>query len=167
MGNIYKILDASAFIGGYQVEDNLNYTVPEITSEVKDLKSKIYLDQIISEGKLTIKSPMEFYINKLNEIIKTSGDELRLSYPDRQLLALALEINDYKDNILFLTDDYSIQNVLKILNIPFQSIMTEGIKGVYNWVKTCEGCKKEYPSDYEEELCEICGSKIFKRRIKN
>lgn len=167
MGNIYKILDASAFIGGYQVEDNLNYTVPEITSEVKDLKSKIYLDQIISEGKLTIKSPLEFYINKLNEIIKTSGDELRLSYPDRQLLALALEINDYKDNILFLTDDYSIQNVLKILNIPFQSIMTEGIKGVYNWVKTCEGCKKEYPSDYEEELCEICGSKIFKRRIKN
>ncbi len=167
MGNIYKILDASAFIGGYQVEDNLNYTVPEITSEVKDLKSKIYLDQIINEGKLTIKSPQEFYINKLIEIIKTSGDELRLSYPDKQLLALALEINDINDNILFLTDDYSIQNVLKILNIPFQSIMTEGIKGVYNWVKTCEGCKKEYSSDYEEELCEICGSKIFKRRIKN
>ena len=166
MDKVYKILDASAFIGGYEPKDNLNYTVPEITHEVKDLKSKILLDQIIEEGNLIIKSPGEYYINKLDEVIKKSGDELRLSYPDRQLLALALELNDEYGAILFLTDDYSIQNVLKILNIPFKSIITDGIKGVFNWVKTCEGCKKEYPSDYDEDVCEICGSKIFKRRIK-
>ncbi|WP_295721554.1 ribonuclease VapC [uncultured Methanobrevibacter sp.] len=167
MDNVYKILDASAFIGGYRPKDNLNFTVPEITYEVKDLKSKILLDEIISEGNLIIKSPDDYYINKLNTVIKNSGDDLRLSYPDRQLLALALEINEEYKNILFLTDDYSIQNVLKLLNIPYKSILTDGIKGVYNWVKTCNGCKKEYPSDYEDELCEICGSKIFKRRIKN
>ena len=167
MEKTYKILDASAFINGFEPDDDLNYTVPEITNEVKDLKSKILLDQIISDGKLTIKSPEDYYINKLDHIISESGDDLRLSHPDRQLLALALEINDLKGNILVLSDDYSIQNVLKILNIPFNSIITDGINQVYNWVKTCVGCKKEYPADYSEDVCEICGSKIYKRRIKN
>ncbi len=167
MEKTYKILDASAFINGFEPNDNLNYTVPEITYEVKDLKSKIHLDQIISDGKLIIKSPSEFYVNKLDNIISESGDDLRLSYPDRQLLSLALEINDLNGSAIVLSDDYSIQNVLKILNIPFNSIVTKGINQVYNWVKTCEGCKKEYPADYPEDVCEICGSKIFKRRIRN
>ncbi|MGN0092968.1 MAG: type II toxin-antitoxin system VapC family toxin [Methanobrevibacter sp.] len=167
MEKTYKILDASAFINGFEPSDNLNYTVPEITYEVKDLKSKIHLDQIISDGKLIIKSPSEFYVNKLDNIISESGDDLRLSYPDRQLLSLALEINDLNESVIVLSDDYSIQNVLKILHIPFNSIITKGINQVYNWVKTCEGCKKEYPADYSEDVCEICGSKIFKRRIRN
>ncbi|MDD5959186.1 MAG: ribonuclease VapC [Methanobrevibacter wolinii] len=163
----YNILDASAFIGGFEPKNNLNFTVPEITYEVKDLKSKILLDQCIDQGKIVIKSPEDKYLNELDNIISESGDDLRLSYPDKQLLALALEIQDKKGNICVYTDDYSIQNVLKIINLPFSSIITEGIHEVYNWIKTCEGCKKEYPSDYPEDVCEICGSKIFKRRIKN
>ena len=71
------------------------------------------------------------------------------------------------ENIKVLTDDYSMQNVLKIMNIPYDSIITEGIKGIYNWKKVCEGCKKEYSDDYPFDDCEICGSKIFKKRIKN
>jgi UPF0271 protein len=52
------------------------------------------------------------------------------------------------------------------MGIPFSGILTEGIKGIYNWKKVCEGCKKEYPDDYPFDDCEICGSKIFKKRIK-
>lgn len=163
----YRVLDASAFIGGFIPNDNLNYTVPEITNEVKDLKSKILLDQCINEGKITIESPDNEYIIELEDIIKNSGDDLRLSFQDKQLLALAIEIHDKKGEVCLYTDDYSIQNVLKIINIPFSSVLTEGIHEVYKWVKTCEGCKKEYPSDYPEDICEICGSKIFKRRLKN
>ena len=92
---------------------------------------------------------------------------MRLSYADKKLLALALDLlNEENANIKVLTDDYSMQNVLKILDIPYDSIITEGIKGVYNWVKTCEGCKKEFDADYPFDDCEICGSKVFKRRIK-
>ena len=53
-----------------------------------------------------------------------------------------------------------------ILDIPYENIITDGIKGVYNWKKTCEGCKKEFDEDYPFDDCEICGSKIFKKRIK-
>ena len=59
-----------------------------------------------------------------------------------------------------------IQNVLKILNIPFKSVLTEGIKGTYNWKRICKGCKKEYHDNYEEKICEVCGSEIIKKRIK-
>ena len=161
------ILDASAFINGYEPEYDFNYTVSDITHEVKDLESQIRLNQAISEGKLIIKDPGEDFKLQLEEIIKESGDSLRLSGPDKNLIALALNMkSSTDDNVKVLTDDYSIQNVLRIIKIPYGSIITEGIRGVYNWVKTCQGCKREYPDDYPFEDCEVCGSPLFKRRIK-
>ena len=167
MNDLYYVLDASAFINGYEPKSQYNFTVSEITDEVKDLKSKILLNQAIEEGKIIIREPKEEFISKLNAIISESGDDLRLSEADKKLLALALDLlNGDTADIKVLTDDYSMQNVLKILDIPYDSIITEGIKGVYNWVKTCEGCKKEFDADYPFDDCEICGSKVFKRRIK-
>ena len=167
MNDLYYVLDASAFINGYEPKSQYNFTVSEITDEVKDLKSKILLNQAIEEGKIIIREPKEEFISKLNAIISESGDDLRLSEADKKLLALALDLlNGDTADIKVLTDDYSMQNVLKILDIPYDSIITEGIKGVYNWVKSCEGCKKEFDADYPFDDCEICGSKVFKRRIK-
>ena len=145
MNDLYYVLDASAFINGFEPKGQYNFTVSLITDEVKDLKSKILLDQAIEDGKIIIREPTKESAIELNKIISTSGDDLRLSEADKSLLAL---------------------NVLKILDIPYDSIITEGIKGVYNWVKTCEGCKKEFDADYPFDDCEICGSKVFKRRIK-
>ncbi len=167
MNNIYYILDASAFINGFNLNNQFNFTVSEITDEVKDLYSKLRLDQAIEEGKIVIKEPNNSFIQKIDNIISESGDILRLSEPDKKLLALALDIHSYHKNIKVLTDDYSMQNVLKILDIPYASIITEGINIIYSWKKVCEGCKKEYDNDYPFDDCEICGSKIFKKRIKN
>lgn len=162
---IFYILDASAFINGFELETNNNYTVPEITEEIKDFESKLKLDNSIKEFKLKIKEPEEQYINSLNKITSESGDSLRLSNPDKKLIALALEMKE-KFNVKVISDDYSIQNVLKIVGIPYSGVITEGIKGVYNWKKVCQGCKKEYSDDYPFDDCEICGSKLFKKRIK-
>ncbi len=166
MNDLYYVLDASAFINGFEPKGQFNFTVSLITDEVKDLKSKILLDQVIEEGKIIIKEPKDEFIKELNETISKSGDDLRLSEADKKLLALALDLKSENENIKVLTDDYSMQNVLRILQITYDSIITEGIKGVYNWVKTCEGCKKEFDADYPFDDCEICGSKVFKRRIK-
>ncbi|MDR0900565.1 MAG: ribonuclease VapC [Methanobrevibacter sp.] len=162
----YYVLDASAFIGGYEIQGNFNFTVSEITEEIKDLKSKMLFDQAIEDNKLFIREANQKSIEILNETISNSGDTLRLSNPDKQLLALAIEFSNDNKKVQVVTDDYSMQNVLKILNIHYRSVLTEGIKGVYNWKKTCEGCKKEYPNSYNDDDCEICGSKIFKKRIK-
>lgn len=163
---ISYILDASAFINGFRLETTNNFTVPDIISEIKDFESKLILEMAIDEGKLTIQDVSEEYIKSVENIISKSGDILRLSAPDKKLIALAYMMHENGYNVKVISDDYTIQNSLKIMNIPYSSIITEGIKGVYNWKKICEGCKKEYAEDYPFDDCEICGSKIFKKRIK-
>ena len=163
---IYYVLDASAFINGFKLISNNNFTVPEITAEIKDFKTKLYFDTVLEEGNLIIKEVSYKYLNRVNDIIYESGDILRLSLPDRKLIALAYMFNEQGKNVKVISDDYTIQNALKIMNIPYSGVMTQGIKGIYNWKKICEGCKKEYDEDYPFDDCEICGSRIFKKRIK-
>ena len=163
---ICYVLDASAFINGFQMSSNNNFTVPEITAEIKDFESRLKFDSAINEGWVTIEDVETDYLNKINEIISQSGDVLRLSGPDKKLIALAYKLSDMGENVKVITDDYTIQNTLKIIGISYSGIITEGIKEVYNWKKVCEGCKKEFDEDYPFDDCEICGSKIFKKRIK-
>ena len=163
---ICYVLDASAFINGFQISSNNNFTVPEITAEIKDFESRLKFDSAINEGLVTIEDVETDYLNKINEIISQSGDVLRLSGPDKKLIALAYKLSDMGENVKVITDDYTIQNTLKIIGISYSGIITEGIKEVYNWKKVCEGCKKEFDEDYPFDDCEICGSKIFKKRIK-
>ena len=163
---ICYVLDASAFINGFQMSSNNNFTVPEITAEIKDFESRLKFDSAINEGLVTIEDVETDYLNKINEIISQSGDVLRLSGPDKKLIALAYKLSDMGEKVKVITDDYTIQNTLKIIGISYSGIITEGIKEVYNWKKVCEGCKKEFDEDYPFDDCEICGSKIFKKRIK-
>lgn len=166
MKNKIKILDASAFIGGYHPTDKNNYTIPEVTHELKDMQSQSIMNNALKDDLLKIQEPNNDIIKIIEDTIKTSGDVLRLSDVDKKLLALSLEKKSKHDNILLLTDDYSIQNVAKILKIPFQSIITKGINQIYSWKLICKGCKKEYPKDYSYSECEICGSPLYKKRIK-
>ena len=77
------VLDASAFINGFQLTSNENYTVSEITAEIKDFESRLKLDSAIAEGLLVISDVNKKYIRCVNDIIYESGDILRLSLPDK------------------------------------------------------------------------------------
>lgn len=163
---ICYILDASAFINGFQLVSKNNFTVPEITTEIRDFESKLTMDMAIEDGRLSIQEVPIEYINSVDDVISKSGDVLRLSNPDKKLIALAYMFHSEGQNVLVISDDYTIQNTLKIIGIDYSGVLTEGIKEVYNWKKVCEGCKKEYAEDYPFDDCEICGSRIFKKRIK-
>ena len=52
------------------------------------------------------------------------------------------------------------------MGIAYGGIITEGIKEIYNWKKVCQGCKKEFGQDYPFDDCDVCGSKVYKKRIK-
>ena len=163
---IYYVLDASAFINGFKPVSKNNFTVPEITAEIKDFESRLIYDSAVDEGILTVQDVTKEYIDKTDEIISKSGDILRLSVPDKKIIALALMLMDENKSVKVISDDYTIQNTLKIMNIPYSGIITEGIKEIYNWKKVCQGCKKEFDEDYPFDDCDVCGSKIFKKRIK-
>ena len=163
---IYYILDASAFINGFKPISDNNYTVPEITAEIKDFESRLSYDSAVDEGKLIVQDVPKKYLDRTDEIISKSGDVLRLSLPDKKIIALALMFKEEGKSVKVISDDYTIQNTLKIIEIPYDGIITEGIKEIYNWKKVCQGCKKEFEEDYPFDDCDVCGSKIFKKRIK-
>ena len=160
------VLDASVFITGFQITSKRNFTVPEITAEIKDFESRLKFDSIVDEGLLVISDVPQSYIDDVAEIISKSGDVLRLSPQDVKLISLAYMLSEQGENVKVISDDYTIQNTLRIMKIPYSGVMTQGIKGIYNWKKVCEGCKKEYDDDYPFDDCEICGSRIFKKRIR-
>ncbi|CEA12853.1 ribonuclease VapC [Methanobacterium formicicum] len=159
------VLDASGIIGGFISSKHKNITINGVLSEIKDLKSQISLQSALDEGKIMVKEPDNDSVNQVKSAIHNSGDILRLSEVDISLVALAVTLlKNYHPTVV--TDDYSIQNILKILKIPYQGVMTEGITGIYGWIKICRGCRHQYPSDYQEEDCEICGSPVYRKRIK-
>jgi UPF0271 protein len=160
------VLDASAIIGGFYSKKVQNYITASVISEIKDLKSKLILESAIDEGFIKIMEPETEDIEKVSEVTRKSGDVLRLSNVDKNLVALAFKLKRDLFDPEVVTDDYSMQNILKIVGVPYRSVLTEGITEIYGWVKKCKGCKKNYPPEYSYDECEICGSRIIRKRIK-
>ena len=159
------VLDASGIIGGFISSKHINITNSAVISEIKDLKSQMIVESALKEGTLFIEEPDSDSLNTIQNEIEKSGDVLRLSEVDKELVALALTLKKKHDPIV-VTDDYSIQNILKILQIPYKSVLTQGINEIYGWIKICRGCRKKYPANYPEDECEICGSNVYSKRIK-
>lgn len=45
-------------------------------------------------------------------------------------------------NGIIYSDDYSIQNVARIMGINFRPVGMEGIKKIFRWSYKCTGCGK-------------------------
>ena len=98
-------------------------------------------------------------IDSVRAVAKKSGDIGRLSDVDVTVIALALDLEG-----VILTDDYSIQNVAKIMNIEYKPVGMKGIKKVEKWNYQCTGCKKWFKEPSPE--CPICGHTLRSCRKK-
>lgn len=163
-GKVY-VLDTSAIIGRFLSSDSTNITTNGVIMEIKDFNSRIFTENALADGRLEVREPAPWALNKVQRIMEESGDVLRLSEVDIDILALSVTLTESNQPQL-VTDDYSMQNLSKILKIPYRSVLTRGIGDVYHWTLICQGCKKRYQPHYEGLDCEICGSKLIKRRIK-
>ena len=90
------VLDASAIIGGFSSKKFQNYITASVIVEIKDFKSKLFLESTIEEGSITIMEPDSLDIKNVTDVIKKSGDVLRLSNEDKNLVALAFKLKREK-----------------------------------------------------------------------
>lgn len=155
------LLDASAFIYGMIPEGEI-MTPPRVYEEVKDEQSKLKLDML--QG-LIVKEPSEPSVESVKAAAAATGDDKRISVPDRDLLALAVEEKAAGKDVNILTDDYSVQNVARKLGISTTPLRQKRIKYKVVWEKRCMGCNRTYK---EGEVCEVCGSPLIlkKRSVK-
>jgi UPF0271 protein len=96
------------------------------------------------------------------EAARRTGDLPRLSEVDLEVLALAMATGQ----CLF-TDDYSLQNVCRSLNHPFEAVSNRPSKQQWAWELRCIGCRATKQADSKEEQeCEICGSPMKVKRAR-
>jgi rRNA maturation endonuclease Nob1 len=151
------VIDAAYLINGLSFEEGKEFlTVPGILDEFRDLRTKTLAGNAVNEGKLKSIEPKEEFIEKVN----SSTLSARLSEADKELCALALELNSKKKKFKVLTDDYALQNFLSANKISFEPVLMEGIQKKADFEKKCIQCKKKFSFESALQRCDVCGGKI-------
>lgn len=167
------IIDNTAFVSGFNLnvisQQNPNiqiFVTPEIIEETeKNPRSKQLIEIALSQEILKIESPSQEFLSQVKKKATQSGDIGALSKPDQSIIALALELKTQNpsQNILLMSDDYSIQNTCVLCGIHTFSFQKEGIKKKIDWEIYCPHCFHKFPPQELGKECEFCGG-ILKRR---
>ncbi len=150
------VLDTSAILSGRIFAGKL-YTTPEVAKEIKPGGHSWRLMEFLMSRGMEIKEPSKKAVDIVKKTAMKTGDIASLSPADIEALALAYELN-----ATLLTDDYSMQNVAKELNIKYESVIEEGIKEKFYWIFRCKSCGKFFKEFYE--ICPVCGGKLKRVR---
>jgi UPF0271 protein len=168
-GSRIIVLDTSAFLAGFD-PFSFNHdlvTVPRVQDEIhKNSMVKTRFEAAIESGKLKLRLPSEKFSQKINKIACKVGDAFKLSETDMQLLALALQLRTEGAVPLVVSDDYSIQNVVKQMEIDFEALSTFGIKRLLQWITYCPACHKQYATESKSKYCLVCGTKLKRKPRK-
>jgi len=150
------IIDTSVILSGkpIDIKDGKMITTQSVSNELKPGGKDYKIFQYLLEKGLNIMLPSDDSIKKVKKISIKTGDYSRLSKTDIEVLALALD--NKKNEVIILTDDYSIQNVADDLKIKYISLLQKGIKKKFIWISRCTGCGKKFKDDIN--ICPICGS---------
>lgn len=101
-------------------------TTYRISLEFKDFRSRSLVDNAVKGGFLVVFDPSEKKVQETERLAKETG--ANLSDADISLVALALELKEKGTEVKVFTDDYSVQNLLLKLKIPFQSVIRGEVK---------------------------------------
>lgn len=157
----YLILDTSAIFSGksLNINDARLITTNSVLREIKPGGKDYRNLQFLLEKGLSIYEPSKESIKYIKNISKKTGDNTRLSNTDIDILALAFELNiKSEDEIIILSDDYSIQNLSNYLKIKYLNISQSGITKRFKWSYKCTGCGKKFKKNIK--TCYICGSSL-------
>jgi UPF0271 protein len=152
-----RILDATSFYAGIPFSSQEHsFTTPLVFEEIKHIKKNHDAVQtLIDLGRLRIVEPEQKNIDSILEKAKNTGDLLNLSKEDVSVLALCIQLGGE-----LVTDDYTVSNVAKHMNLRVIPIMTKGISKIMDSVYFCPACSKTFEKISE---CPICGSKLKKK----
>ncbi|MCS7097271.1 MAG: nucleotide-binding protein [Candidatus Methanomethylicia archaeon] len=164
MGNRVIILDSSAIINGYNplLAVNEKQIMPACAlNEILQKDEMEVVERAVELNKLELINPKNVFIVKVMDIADKTKDITYLSEVDISTIALALEFKELGYEPIVVTDDFSIQNILKYLEIKYLPVITRGIKRIIMWKLYCPACKREY---YENiDTCSICGAKLKRK----
>lgn len=161
------LLDSSAILNdcGFSFDPKQKYAITSrIASELKDLRSRMMIDNALMLRLLSIIDPCPLSVQRMQDFVSSKGFE-KLSEADISLLSLASELKAQKQKIFLASDDYSIQNMCQAIGIPYRPAIQGNIKGTIEFEKYCPACEREYKCGYKGKNCELCSTQL-KTRVK-
>lgn len=146
-------------IGGYVATSSAaHYTVPEVVQEARGMAAAASVGVFLDSGRLKIWDASSESVGMVSERLAGIGGEL--STTDVKLIALAVDLKAAGLDPVILTDDYGLQNMSRVLGVGYRSVATSGIRSVFEWKRTCPGCKRDFTG--KGEFCPVCGTKLRK-----
>lgn len=162
------LLDASAFIAGYDASDVRaeHYTVPSVRDELLgDGLIRLRFDTALEAGKIRLLAPADRYVDEVEGAAAKLGERRALSRADKELLALGLQLKAEGKSPTIVSDDYSVQNAADLLDLEYKGLATMGIKRRFDWTIYCPGCRQNFIDLKIGEACPVCGTLLKRRPI--
>lgn len=150
------ILDTSALFALQDLPPE-PVTTPGVISELKkyeDPRLRYWDDRLI------VSEPSSRSMEIVRRAAAGTGDDARLSPVDMEVLALAIDQGG-----IILTDDYSIQNLARVLKLDYRVVGLKGIKEIITWKYRCRGCGRTFDKNMPD--CPICGSSLRSVRSRS
>lgn len=160
------LIDSSAVLNdfGFEFVPGHKYlTTPLAVGEFRDLRSRHLMENALRQNLLSIEESGKESLESIRESTSKKGFT-KLSKTDLSILALALDLKKQGKKFILITDDYSIQNFAKILEIPFESAMRGEISKEISFSLSCPSCGKTMPSNSKERKCPVCGSRLKRKK---
>ncbi len=139
------VLDASSLSKGWQPGPNDSvFTSRSVWAEILLGGTPCFEVKVEQPSRRSVSSVLETAI--------ATGDDARLSRADVDLIALAMDARG-----TLITEDFSIQNIAEVLEIPWTSIGTP-MTEVRKWRYRCKGCLKVFEESHD--ACPVCGAAL-------
>jgi len=160
---ITYILDTTALLY-FKRYQGRNVTTLGVLNEVKRREERIIVEALVEGGLIEVLRVPEEYIDRARSEAQKTGDIVKLSDTDIEVIALSKFLSDQGEDVTVITDDYSIQNVLENLGIKYRHIIRRISRRV-KWKLKCEKCGKVYPLTFKSKVCVLCGG-LLRRTSK-
>ncbi len=155
------VLDTSAILSGKNIPlDKDLYVPPGVLSEINKGGRWYRKLELMRSAGLSELSPPGNIMDKVRQHANKTGDAIRLSETDLEVVALALHVEG-----TILTDDYSIQNLARSMDIDYKGVAQEEIdeEWEWEWEYRCEKCRRWLNEPKDE--CPRCGGDVVSARL--
>jgi len=153
------VADTSALFNASDFPTHFDIVVPPgVVEELRRWGMDGRLDMLLA-SRIEVRIPLNGSFEKARKASEATGDIGRLSDTDISVVALAIELEAPA-----ITDDYSIQNVIKSLGGKFLTMEKIGIRDVFTWEFRCSGCGKLFKEKVDE--CDVCGHRLRSWRAR-
>ncbi|MEM1720210.1 MAG: nucleotide-binding protein [Desulfurococcaceae archaeon] len=161
------VLDTGALLAKYyRLIPRLDidtYTTPSAVCEVKDHENRTALAEAIDLGLVKAVAPRQPYVSTVMQAAVKIGSVHKLSITDLDVAALAVQLQSSYPEVVVITDDYELENLLAHLGVSFKPLRTHGIRELRRFIAMCPTCGY-VPGKPGEETCPLCGTEISRRR---